>query len=154
MNRRDRIAAWAALLLAIVGIALTLNVDTTDDGHGHKSTTIRFGVDRSGAPGIQKQTVEVPKAAVLATQAGLETHLRAESPPGTTEAQQQAITDPQAGIAERLPPLPTAGAVQSVPGCVTHFIGSYSDRHGVRPTQFWLHYTVSKNVPGWSDVWA
>src|SRR4051812_37712070 len=102
MKRRDQIAAWAALLLAIVGIALTFTVDTTDDGHGHKSTTVRFGVDRSGTPGMQKATVDVPVAAVAATQAGLETHLRAESPPGTTDEAQQAIEDAQARIAEQL----------------------------------------------------
>jgi hypothetical protein len=32
------------------------------------------------------------------------------------------------------------------------FIHSYSSRHGVRPTQFWLHYTASPNIAGWGDV--
>lgn len=48
--------------------------------------------------------------------------------------------------------LPTAGASAGFQGCRTSFVRNQSGRRGVRPTVQVLHYTVSPNRPGWSDV--
>lgn len=56
-------------------------------------------------------------------------------------------------IAGRLP-APREENLRGV-SCRTDFSGGvWSSRNGVRPTEWILHYTVSANRPGWSDVEA
>ena len=156
------VTAIAALLVSFVGAGISIVNTTTDDGHGNKQTshTIKFNVDRSGSPGTQTATVTVPKAAVqqvTATTAGDHSGLRDETPPiaeqlapGQLTAAQQAV----AQIKATQPPLPTAGATAGIIGCRTEFVQNQSSRNGVRPQLQVLHYTVSPNRPGWSDVEA
>jgi hypothetical protein len=155
MNKLKDNAHWAALVAVVLSIfAVTFTVTDQPTPNGGHQKTYTFKVDRSGAPGAQPQTVTVPQTAVAQVQPALESHLQDESPPGTTPQQTAAIDHAQQQIKATLPALPTAGATQGVPGCRTQFVVNQSSRHGVRPTQFWLHYTVSHNVPGWSDVEA
>lgn len=151
MNRRD-IATAVAILLALVGIALSVTVDRTDDGQGHKSTKVTFNVDKSGQPGVQTGTMSAPAPVVAAIKPNLESSLRDETPAGAPPAQVQVNEDKATEVKATLPPIPTAGATADVPGCVTRFVGNQSSRNGVRPIWFVLHYTVSPNVPGWADV--
>lgn len=149
------LAAIAALLVSIVALTVSLSIDTTNDGHGHKVTKVTFHVDRSGAAGVQTGTIQVPQAAVNQTAAIPDKQLRDETPalaqqvaPGQLTAAQQAV----AQIKATQPPLPTAGASAGFIGCRTEFVRNQSDRHGVRPQLQVLHYTVSPNRLGWSDV--
>jgi hypothetical protein len=139
-------------ILAIVGLTVSLNVTTepTPTGGTHKSFTLH--VDKSGQPGVQTGTYQVPASVQAAIKPNLETNLRGETPAGMTQAQIDAAAKAAEGIKTTLPGLPTAGATAEVPGCRTEFIHSYSSRHGVRPTIFTLHLTVSHNVRGWGDV--
>lgn len=148
---RNTVVALAALIFSIAALSVSLSLDTTDDGQGHKTRTITFHVDRSGAPGTQTGTVSAPAPVVAAIKPNLETNLQAP-PQGTPQAQLEHVADAEDAVRAALPPLPTAGATAGVPGCRTQFVVNQSSRHGVRPTQFWLHYTVSPNVPGWGDV--
>lgn len=150
------IATIAALLLAVSGITVALTKDTSTDQTGtHTTTTLHFNVDRSGSPGVQTQAIPVPKAAVTATQIGLEKHLQDETPQAAQLADPKSLADAQDAaqkIAATEPPLPTAGASAGFAGCRTQFVRNQSSRHGVRPQLQVLHYTVSPNRPGWSDV--
>lgn len=57
---------------------------------------------------------------------------------------------PRLGLADTVP---TLTAPVSQPGCTTKLLGTnFSSRSGVQPRLIVLHYTVSKNVAGWSDV--
>lgn len=44
-------------------------------------------------------------------------------------------------------------ATPSQPGCVTRFVRNSSAR-SIRPSHSQEHFTVSREVPGWSDIWA
>lgn len=138
----------------LTALGLTLSV-VLSDGGGKPFRTVTFGVDRSAKPGVQPKTVTVPPATQDAAAPGdAEGQLVTPTPaiaakvPGQIDAAGEAAQK----IKDTLAPLPVAGAALSVPGCRTMFIHSFSSRHGVRPVQFWLHYTASSNVKGWGDV--
>lgn len=141
-----------ALIIGLSGLAVALSVDTTDDGNGHKKTTITFRVDKSGSPGTQTQAVTASAPVVAAVQTNLEGNLKDETPLGAPPAQIQANQDKATEVQATLPALPTGGATAGVPGCRTQFVQNQSSRNGIRPIWFVLHYTVSPNVPGWGDV--
>jgi hypothetical protein len=149
-------ANWLATVLALLAAAagLTVSITRTDqtDQTGVRTKTLTVHVDKSGQPGVQPGTVTVSAPVQAAIQPNLETNLRGETPAGMTQEQIDAAARAAEVIKTTLPPLPTAGATAEVPGCRTEFIHSYSSRHGVRPTIFTLHLTVSHNVPGWADV--
>lgn len=56
-------------------------------------------------------------------------------------------------IAGRLGPVRQSAAAFG-PTCREDYSGQVWSSRGVRPTEFVLHYTVSANRPGWSDVLA
>lgn len=152
MRRRHAAALLGLLAALVLGLLLAFVVFA---GGGHR-VSITFKVDRSVKPGVQPATVTVPQQVVdaVGTPKDVAHELAAPTPaikakvPGQIKAAAKAA----AKIKRKLAPLPTAGAAIAVPGCRTMFIHSFSTRHGVRPTQFWLHYTVSPNVKGWGDV--
>jgi hypothetical protein len=137
-------ALLAAIVAVLASVGVTVAVTTSDDGSGHKSTTVTVTA-RNGPQ------VEAPKAQVQQlVQSGEEQNLGAEK--GVTPQvlkKQDAVASPQAPIITGAPPL--ASAHQN--GCLTRAIPTnWSYRNGTRPSLVLLHYTVSRNVPGWSDV--
>lgn len=148
-------AWWTGIVALIValggfGVTLTQSDDTSTPGKTTHTVTVHF--DKSGAPGVQTGTAVVPAPVQAAIKPNLEAGLKDQTPVGMTQEQIDAAAKAAEGIKATLPPLPTGGATVEVPGCRTEFIHSYGSRHGVRPTIFTLHYTVSPNVPGWADV--
>ena len=123
---QNRYLAIIVALLA-VGLVLSLSIDTTDDGHGHKTRTIKVGIGKQSAP---------PP----------EVDLRDPTPVGITPQEaDDALVTPKGLEA----PQPPAGA-QSY-RCDRNLVRNYSDRsQGVRVSQFVLHFTVSD--PGSIDA--
>jgi hypothetical protein len=149
---KPRILAAVAALIA----AISLTVVFTDDNGpaGHKRTvTIHVGTD---AQRDADKTLTVPASAVAqakTSELGHHDGLKSESPEGLTATQANRLADAQDAAArnDQLP-IVTPDAAPSQRGCVSRFVGSYSSRRGVAPRLFVLHYTVSPNRPGWSDV--
>ena len=126
-------------------------------------------VDGLDAGGADDRTITVPKVAVEQAEDGLtgeaaktnpavdvdtadHTGAKDETPTGVSPA---LVADNAAKLAENrrtTTALPTAGASAGFAGCRTSFVNNQSSRRGVRPTVQVLHYTVSPNRPGWSDV--
>ena len=151
---------WLPVLLAIaasIGVSITFNA-TDENGDGRPdSGTITFRVDGSDRDRAADDKVEVPESAVAEARPVLEKDLRDETPEEAPaaeveNAQEQVKEAERAAAQGRAPPLPTAGASQGFKGCVTKFVNNQSSRGGVRPIYQVLHYTVSGNRPGWSDV--
>lgn len=98
----------------------------------------------------------VPAAAVKqAATSNLAGHkdARDETPPGAPAKVIRAAKKQQATFSrlDRLPrnfPL----SAPSQRGCRTELVQDFSSRYGVKPRIFVLHYTVSPNRAGWSDV--
>lgn len=143
-----------AIIVSLIGAGWSISQTTTTDNStpGKTTKTVTFHIDKSGAAGTQTGTVTVPLQVQQQIAPNLEQGLKTEAPTGVSPQQTQAIQQAQTDIKSTLPGLPTSGASAGFPGCRTEFIPSYSSRHGVRPTIFTLHYTVSPNVPGWADV--
>jgi hypothetical protein len=150
---------YARIALAIVALLLaggTVAVVVDTDGPGPTPPrTITLVVNTTPGDGAPAQTIEVPAGAVRAverSEVGDHVDSRDEAPAGTPPAQLDASTEAQDRIKATRDPLPTAGASQGFAGCKTQFISSFSSRNGVRPSVQVMHYTVSPNRPGWSDV--
>lgn len=142
-------ALLAVVLAAGVTIAVVDNGPDHEPGKPRRSVTITLGGPQ---PGVQK--VVVSKTALQAAKPGeADEQLRDESPPVLPAAQLQSRDQQLAKFrtADHLPSHFPASAPQQR-GCVTRLVRNYSSRHGVRPRVFVLHYTVSANRPGWSDV--
>jgi hypothetical protein len=149
------IAVVAALSIAALVVAIDAGINDNEGEQGQAtpaSNQVTVKVNEEKGDGAPTTTLKVPKPVVTAVQSSLESGLRDETPSGTTPDQVDAIQKAADKIKATLPPLPTAGATQGVPGCRTEFVANQSSRLGVRPTQFWLHYTVSHNIAGWADV--
>lgn len=137
-------------LLAAFGIYLGVG-EATEEGAPSGNTTVTVG----GPHGTPEQTVVVPEAAVEQAEEGLDTHedLRSQQPDGVTPEELDAAEQQQDAFAadDELPAV-SPDAAPSQAGCVTKLVQNYSSRRGVAPRLFVLHYTVSSNRPGWSDV--
>lgn len=137
------------LILAVVAAYL---VFATGGEENKPSATLTVPVDGLDAGKTPDRTIKVPKPVVAATDVRLEDKLADETPTG---APAPLLADAKAAadrIAATKKPLPTAGATSGFAGCRTSFVQNQSSRRGVRPTVQTLHYTVSPNRPGWSDV--
>lgn len=114
-------------------------------------------------PSTATTTVETPNGPVAvpapagviadAGDLGDHTNARDETPPGLPEpladSQREAVED-SAGT-DNLPAVaPLASPEQA--GCSTRLVSNFSSRGGVAPRQVWIHYTVSRNIAGTSDV--
>jgi len=135
-----------ASLWVILGIAFTVGAFT-----GAHYATFRVG----GAHGTPTKTLTVPLAALHSAQDGLVDHkgARSQTPAGASAEALTAARAQDARLAanDKLPKVfPDAAPQQR--GCVTHLVQNYSSRNGIAPRAFVLHYTVSSNRPGWSDV--
>jgi hypothetical protein len=158
MDLRSFRAPLALLLvgLVIAIVAIALAEPSEDEGKPRLIATAVDGPDRDR---VKDDKVVAPAESVAAAERRFEAadhdSLRSERPQvadlgGLLDERDELNREAQG----RAPALPTAGATQSVPGCVTRFIGAYSGRNGVLPRLLVEHYTVSYNVPGWSDVWS
>jgi peptidoglycan hydrolase-like protein with peptidoglycan-binding domain len=153
MARKHKTIAAIASALLVAGItAVTISI-TIGGGSGH-GITITLG----GPHGTATTTVNVPTAVVdAAKESDLDGHqgLRSQQPAGVTPKQLDAAEVQQEKLAanDQLPAV-TPDAAPQQRGCVTRLVQNYSSRRGVAPRLFVLHYTVSPNRPGWSDVYA
>jgi hypothetical protein len=142
----------AVVSLLVIGV-LTVVITTDDDGKANVTITL-------GQPAQQRadvpNTIEVSKAAIDAADNSDVAHhdgLKDETPPGVPDAELDQARDQQDRLAatDQLP-LVTPDAAPTQRGCRSRFVRNYSSRRGVRPRLFVLHYTVSPNRPGRSDV--
>ena len=108
-----------------------------------------------GGPGVTITIQTTNGALDQAKASGVDDHAgaRDESPTGVTGPDLLPALQQQDRLAARdqLPTLAPDAAPQ-IPGCRSYFVRNYSSRHGIAPRLFVLHYTVSPNRPGWSDV--
>lgn len=153
MKRKHKISASVAAVIAAIVAAIVVTVDITGPGGSHIAIT--FGGGKTGKP---TSTVTVPAAAINAASASDLAHhdgLQTENPPGVSAAQLDAsrIQQEKLAASSALPNV-TPDAAPEQRGCTTRLVRNYSTRRGVPPRIFVLHYTVSPNRPGWSDVYA
>lgn len=156
MHLSLRRALLAAMLAAVVAAFAVLGIDTTQPDPARSPTvTVELGPIAKANPELPDQ-LRVPAAAiadVARSQADDHDEERNENPPGVTPQALEDGREQQERLAalDQLPVVvPDAAPVQA--GCRSRFIPSYSSRRGVAPRLFVLHYTVSPNRPGWSDV--
>jgi hypothetical protein len=113
-----------------------------------------INVGSADKPHQPVQPITVPKIAVQQTQdAKPEAGMRDETPDNVPPKQIEAGREQQDHLAikDLLPiGLPLAAPVER--GCRSEFVRNSSSRRGVAPREVVIHWTGSKNVPGWSDV--
>ena len=147
---KTAVITFIVTVAAIFGIQIGFNA-TEGDNAPTGTTTVEVG----GAHGTPEKSLTVPEAAIQQAEDGLDTHedSRSENPDGVTPQELDAADKQQDGFAasDELPAV-TPDAAPSQNGCTTQLVQNYSSRHGVAPRLFVLHYTVSGNRPGWSDV--
>lgn len=152
-NPRARVIAAIAALIAAISLTIVITDDTGPGGH-HRTVTIRVGTDSNRADGADA-TITVPAAAVAqadASELGHHDDLKSETGDlNQTERDASQEAQDQAARSDQLPAVTPDAAPQQA-GCASRFVASYSSRRGVAPRWFVLHYTVSPNRPGWSDV--
>lgn len=151
----------ALIVLVGLGAAITIVV-SDDDGNGRPDRIVieLHGQDDqpAGVPaGPETLTLEEPAVAALegAKRGDLGDHddLVNERPPGADTGELEAATLQQAELAKRADlPDATPLAAPFQRGCRTRLVGNYSSRAGVPPRVFVMHYTVSRNRPGFADV--
>lgn len=147
--RGTRPIVWIVVVAAIV-VGLVFAVSPGNDNPKRPETlTVKVdGLDAGNAP---DRTVKVPTAVVQQVAPTAEDQLR--EPPAATPNGQLKDAEKAADVIRRTQePLPTAGATAGFAGCRTSFVRNQSSRRGVRPQWQVLHYTVSPNRAGWSDV--
>jgi N-acetylmuramoyl-L-alanine amidase len=147
--RANRAVALGALVALLAGGTFVVVIDT--DGPDGPASPITVTVNAVPGDGQPATTVIVPQEAVQQARPSVERSL--QTPPAATpKTQLDAAGEQAADLRTTEKPLSTAGASQGFPGCVTRFVVNQSSRHGMRPQVQVLHYTVSANRPGWSDV--
>lgn len=143
-NWKHLVAGHLLAAVLVVGTLAALGVFAAS-----KWATVKVGGSRGG-----EVTLTVPVAAVKQT-AGLDDHAgaRDETPPHAPAAFLNAAQEQQDSLAatDQLP-IVTPDAAPEQRGCRTELVQDFSTRRGVRPRIFVLHYTVSPNRLGWSDV--
>ena len=149
-GRKARIGILVAAFLALLLPALGVSVETVTGQDGQSAYRIHLrGVHGSGP--VQ---IDVPKKAVDDALKRIEDrNLRTENPVDVPSSQLDAAREQQEELArtDQLP-IVTPDAAPTQRGCTTRLVRNFSSRRGVRPRVFVLHYTVSANRPGWSDV--
>lgn len=140
---------WVIVAAAlVVGLVFAISPGNNNPKKPETLTVKVDGLDAGSAP---DRTVKVPTAVVQQVAPTAEDQLRqppAATPDGQLEDAQKAADE----IRRTQEPLPTAGATAGFAGCRTSFVRNQSSRRGVRPQWQVLHYTVSPNRAGWSDV--
>jgi hypothetical protein len=153
ISARSVLAALAALLAAVT-ITVIVTSDDGPDGSHHRTVTIRVGTDAQR--GVD-DTLTVPATAVqkvASSEAGHHEGEKDETPEGVPAAQIEAGREKADQLAAKDQLNVVApDAAPSQAGCRSRFLSSsFSSRRGVAPHMIVLHYTVSPNVAGWSDV--
>jgi N-acetylmuramoyl-L-alanine amidase-like protein len=145
---RAFVTAWVAVAV-VAAFGLGTIVAPTEKQAPDPTVTVPVdGLDPGRAP---DRTVQVPRKIVQDVAPTVEDQLRTPppaTPQGTLQDAQKAADENR----RTTTPLPTAGATAGFQGCRTSFVRNQSSRRGVRPVWQVLHYTVSPNRPGWSDV--
>lgn len=137
-------AALGVLLAILASAGVTVAITTSDTGDGHHSTTV--SVTARNGPKVEAPASSVAQVARSTPEKGLGAETGVT--PKVLE-RQDAAANPNTPRITRGPPL--ASAHQA--GCLTRAIpANWSYRTGVRPSLVVLHYTVSPNRAGWSDV--
>ncbi len=153
---RGQIAVLWLLTVALAIAAVLTVVDTSQPPAPQTSraapATVTVPVDGLDAGKAPDRTITAPKAAVTAAARGVHDDLADETPGGASAEQLRGAARAAEKNRAATTALPTAGATAGFPGCRTAFVGNQSSRRGIRPTQQTMHYTVSGNRPGWSDV--
>ncbi len=147
---RAPLGLLALVLCALIGVTLTV---TVRDGEAPpRSVTVTVA-------DAQREPVKVttPASTVTAARDGLESHAD-----GAGDARPAEVPTPawEAGKRQRAAfaatddlPATIPLAAQSAPGCRSYLIPrNFSSGGGVRKRLIVVHYTVSPNRPGWSDV--
>lgn len=148
------IAILAAIVATIGIVTITFTVD--EGGKSTITVTVNEQQDRPlGGDGSETE-LEVPERAVEDIEASdAADHVDAadETPPAADPEQLRRIREAHdQQVAENPLELTQPLAATSYPGCRDRFVQNQSSRGGVRPRQIWMHYTVSPNRPGRSDV--
>jgi N-acetylmuramoyl-L-alanine amidase len=146
-NRALAIILAGGLLVGAATVAVVIDAD----GPSGPVAPTTITVNAAAGDGQPSATITVPTPAVEQARDSTERGLQV-APAGTPRLQLDAAGEQAASIRATEKPLPTAGASQGFAGCVTRFVVNQSSRNGVRPQVQVLHYTVSPNRPGWSDV--
>lgn len=148
LSRRTRIAVHGIHATFWVTVAVAFAVGAFTGAH---YATFKVG----GPHGTPVQTIKVPVSAVNAAAKGLGDHrdARDETPPVAPRSvvENAQAQDKRLAAHDKLP-RSFPDAAPSERGCVTRLVQDYSSRNGVAPHAFILHYTVSPNRSGWSDV--
>lgn len=164
-----RAALWAlALLVAVAVIGLGVGVLGERDDRGASPPPVATATTPGGVevpaetkvdsedPGrAPDETLTVPQDALseaAASEVGGHDDLRDETPEGVTDAELDEAQEQQEDLrrSDQLP-LVTPDAAPSVAGCLSQFVRNYSSRGGIAPRLIVVHYTVSRNQPGWTD---
>ncbi len=158
MKQRITLPPWATSLVAMLALViggLAIGVNWTDSDGDGKTDSVEFTVNVKPGDGAKPVDVSVPAPVVAQAKVALESQLKDQTPPLAEQVapeQLEAAQDRAQEIQQNQTALPTAGASAGFEGCVTRFVRNQSSRNGVRPQHQTLHYTVSFNRPGWSDV--
>lgn len=140
---------WGVVAAALI-VGLVFAISPGND-NPKKPETLTVNVDGLDAGRAPDRTVKVPTAVMQQAAPTAEDQLR--KPPAATPDEQLQEAQKAADVIRRTQePLPTAGATAGFAGCRTSFVRNQSSRRGVRPQWQVLHYTVSPNRAGWSDV--
>jgi hypothetical protein len=143
------------LTTILVGLAIAIATGTTyvlvvpNPSGGPPLTTITVG----GPHGTPTREIDVPKAAIEQAAPSLESGLRSENPEGVSNKVLDEARDYQDKLAanDQLP-ITTPDAAPQQRGCTTALVQNFSTRRGVAPREQVVHFTVSANRTGWSDV--
>lgn len=137
-------------LLILAALAAYIVIASTGEDEA-KPVVVTVPVDGLDAGKADDRSIKVPAAAIVQAAPKLESDLQA-APPGTSPVELAAAKRSADRVARTQPALSTAGASAGFAGCRTSFVNNQSSRGGARPQWQVLHYTVSPNRPGWSDV--
>jgi hypothetical protein len=152
-----KVPDWRTVLIAVSaliagGFFVQVVTDQSDDGAGHKTTTVKVSVGKAAPAGDLAGAKPDPgeATAMLPSQSDL----RDETPPGVPNAQLKTGEQKTDKLGSSLPTEPQAVGGAENYSVKQDFAGHvYSDFiAGVTPTEACIHYTVSPNLVGWGDV--
>jgi hypothetical protein len=151
-SRFRLLSALVVTVAAAYGITVTI---TDEDGPTTITITVNEREDRIPGTGGEAE-VEVPERAIEAAEksdVGNHDDLADETPAVADPEQLREVRDEHdQQVAENPLELTAPLAATSYPGCRSRFVRNQSSRGGVRPRHIVMHYTVSPNRAGRSDV--
>lgn len=146
----QRVRFLVAILVAVLASAgITLAVTDTDNNGTPDTVTFKDSKGHSivaSKEKVQKAKLDAPNAAE---------HAGEKKETISPATQQKLSTQAKKGTSGSNSPTPIAqGATFTQEGCRTIPVSNYSSRGSLRPGIGVAHYTVQRNVAGWSDVLA